>query len=139
MIDRDVETTLLPTCADNNISCLSYSSLALGLLSGKMGPERTFEGDDQRKDSPRFSLDNRKKITNLFEEIKPIAEGHSLTIAQLVIAWTLSQPGITFALCGARNPEQAIENAKAGCVRLNESDISDINRSVDGYLKNMDG
>lgn len=61
MIDRDVETTLLSTCADNNISSLSYSSLALGLLSGKMGPERQFEGDDQRKDSPRFSIDNRKK------------------------------------------------------------------------------
>ena len=40
-------------------------------------------------------------------EIAPIAEAHGATPAQIVIAWTLQQPGITFALCGARNPEQA--------------------------------
>lgn len=139
MIDRNMETTLLPTCVENNISSLSYSSLALGLLSGKMGPDRQFEGDDQRKDSPRFSLDNRQKIAGLFEEIQPIASNYSLSIAQLVIAWTISRPGITFALCGARNPEQAIENAKAGCVQLSESDIAGIDKAVDSYLENMDG
>jgi len=138
MIDRGVEKTLLPTCADNTISCLSYSSLALGLLSGKVGPDRQFEGDDQRKDNPRFSPENRRKISALFEEIKPIADEHSLTIAQLVIAWTISRPGITFALCGARNPEQAIENAKAGRVHLSASDVASIDKSVDHYLENMD-
>lgn len=139
MLDRGIEETLLPICKENNIACLSYSSLALGLLSGKMGPNRTFEGDDQRKDNPRFSLENRQKISQLFEEIKPIANAYSLSIAQLVIAWTTSRPGITFALCGARNPEQAIENAKAGCVELSESDRSTIDAAVDRVLENMDG
>lgn len=138
MLDRGVEASLLPTCADNNISCLSYSSLALGLLSGKMGPDRTFDGDDQRKDNPRFSTDNRIKIANLFDEIRQIADAYSLSIAQLVIAWTASRPGITFALCGARNPQQAIENAKAGCVKLSASDRSSIDAAVGRALENMD-
>jgi len=138
MLDRGIEKTLLPITMKHNISCLSYSSLALGLLSGKMGPERTFDGDDQRQGNPRFSLENRKKIANLFEEISPIAADYSITIAQMVIAWTISRPGITFALCGARNPEQAIENAKAGRVILNAGDAANIDSAVYRYLENID-
>ncbi len=62
MVKRDIETTLLPVAMAANVSALSYSSLALGLLSGKMGPDRRFEGDDQRKDNPRFSAANRQKM-----------------------------------------------------------------------------
>ena len=52
MASRGIEATLLPIAADFGISTLSYSSLALGLLSGRMGPDRKFSGDDQRKDNP---------------------------------------------------------------------------------------
>ena len=47
-------------------------------------------------------------------EIGPIAEAHGASPGQIVIAWTLQQPGITFSLCGARNPDQARENAGRG-------------------------
>ena len=76
MVKRDIETTLLPIAAKGGISTLSYSSLALGLLSGRMGPERTFSGDDQRRDNPRFSPANRAKVDRLMEAIAPVAEGH---------------------------------------------------------------
>lgn len=138
MIDRGIETTLLPISMKNNVSCLSYSSLALGLLSGKMGPDRTFDGDDQRKDNPRFSTSNRIKIASLFEEVQPIADAYSVSIAQLVIAWTISRPGITFSLCGARTPTQAIENAKAGALSLSAADTQAIDHAVDKYLNNLD-
>ena len=49
--------SLLPLCARHGVSILSYSSLALGLLTGKIGPERKFEGDDLRIADPRFSID----------------------------------------------------------------------------------
>ena len=54
MVHRVIEADLLPICQSNGISVLSYSSLALGLLTGKIGPNRTFEGDDLRKDNPLF-------------------------------------------------------------------------------------
>ena len=63
MIDREIETDLLPLTRQNGISTLSYSSLALGLLSGTIDPDRVFSGDDQRKDNPRFSVANRLKAT----------------------------------------------------------------------------
>ncbi len=137
MVKRDIETTHLPLCRDRGVSVLSYSSLALGLLSGRMGPDRTFSGDDQRRDNPMFSLQNRQRIEALMQEIDPIAEAHGATRAQVVIAWTLQQPGITFSLCGARNATQARENAMAGRLRLSADDLSTIARAANRHLSDL--
>ncbi|WP_428649551.1 aldo/keto reductase [Roseibium sp.] len=137
MVKRDIETTLVPFCLENRVSVLSYSSLALGLLTGKIGPDRVFSGDDQRKDNPRFSLENRQKVARLMEAIDPIAGAHGATKAQVVIAWTLQQPGITFSLCGARSPEQAVENAEAGRLRLSEAELETISKAAEVHLTQL--
>nr|WP_321250089.1 aldo/keto reductase [uncultured Ruegeria sp.] len=138
MVKRDIEGTLLPVCRENGVSLLSYSSLALGLLSGKIGPDRVFSGDDQRKDNPRFSMANRQKVADLMATIAPIAKGHDATLAQTVIAWTVQQPGITFSLCGARDAAQAVENAKAGRLRLTEAEIAEIDTQARAHLSDLD-
>jgi aryl-alcohol dehydrogenase-like predicted oxidoreductase len=117
---------------------LSYSSLALGLLAGKIGPDRTFDGDDLRKDNPRFSISNREKIIAMIAEIAPVSNAHNATIAQTIIAWTLQQPGITFSLCGARNPDQARDNAGAGRVEFSPGDIARIDAAAAKHLTNLD-
>ncbi|EAV45809.1 aldo-keto reductase [Stappia aggregata IAM 12614] len=137
MIKRDIEETHVPLCLQEKVSVLSYSSLALGLLTGKIGPDRTFEGDDQRKDNPRFSVENRRKVARLMDAIAPIAEAHGATKAQVVIAWTLQQPGITFSLCGARDPDQARENAKAGRLRLTREEIGVIGTAAATHLTDL--
>ncbi len=139
MIDRGIDAELLPLTTANGISTLSYSSLALGLLSGSIGPDRVFSGDDQRRDNPRFSVENRTRVAHFAEAIGPVAEGHGATIAQIVIAWTLAQPGVTFALCGARNPAQAIDNARAGEIRLSPDDLNIIDHAITTWLSVMDG
>ena len=139
MIDRQIEADLLPLTIANGVSTLSYSSLALGLLSGAIGPERVFSGDDQRKDNPRFSVANRRKAKDFAVAIRPVAERHGASIAQTVIAWTLAQPGVTFALCGARNPVQALDNARAGTLRLSTADLAAIDTAISAQLATMDG
>ncbi|MGP4805136.1 aldo/keto reductase [Agrobacterium cavarae] len=138
MVTRAIETSFVPTCLANDVSILSYSSLALGLLSGKMGPDRVFTGDDQRKDNPRFSLNNRQKVARLMEVIEPVADRHEATIAQVAIAWTVAQPGITFSLCGARDAKQAIENAKAARLRLTTDEVSMISDAITEHLVDLD-
>ncbi|KSV62116.1 aldo/keto reductase [Sinorhizobium sp. Sb3] len=138
MIDREIEAELLPLTKRNGVATLSYSSLALGLLSGGIGPERIFSGDDQRRDNPRFSVGNREKVAAFAKSIRSIAEKHGATIAQIVIAWTLAQEGVTFALCGARNPGQALDNARAGTIRLDEEDLKGIDAAIAAKLVNMD-
>lgn len=134
MLDRDIEAGLMPMCVENNTSILSYSSLAQGLLSGKISAERQFSGDDQRISDPRFSIESRKSINQFLQKISPIASDYSISTAQLVIAWTLAQAPSMFALCGARNPQQAIENAASGAVELSATDIKTINTELDNYL-----
>jgi methylglyoxal reductase len=139
MVRHDIDATHVPVCVKHGVSVLSYSSLALGLLSGKIGPDREFTGDDHRRDNPRFSRENRRKVAAFMDEIAPLAADLGATNAQLVIAWTIQQRGITFALCGARNEQQAIENAQAGRLRLSADAIAALDRAAERHLQEMDG
>jgi methylglyoxal reductase len=137
MVHRDIEAELVPLCLAHGVSILSYSSLALGLLTGKIGPDRQFSGDDLRKADPRFSVENRRRAAAFAEELAPMAKTHGAGLAELVIAWTLSQPGITFALCGARNPSQSRENAGAGALVLGDREIATITAAAARHLKGI--
>jgi aryl-alcohol dehydrogenase-like predicted oxidoreductase len=134
MLQRRIEATHLPVCRENGIAVMGYSVLGLGLLSGGITADRVFSGDDQRREDPRLSPENRARVDRLMQTIQPIASLHGASPSQVVIAWTLGQPGLTFALCGARNLDQAIENAKAGYLRLTETDRESISRAIDQHL-----
>lgn len=123
MLDRSGAEANLGHCAANGLAFLAYSPLAQGLLTGRMGPDRRFAEGDQRLQKPRFSVDNRLRIQQMLAEFEPIAAGYSLTLGQAVLAWTLAQPGCTHVLVGARDPRQAIENARAGAVTLSPADL----------------
>ncbi len=131
LLDRDIEKNgILPYCREHRIAMLPYSPLAHGLLTGKLRPDRQYGQGDLRAESRRFSADNVERINRMLQAIQPIADRHGLTLAQLVIAWTASQPGITSVLCGARTPQQAIENAAAGSVQLSVDELHAIERAV---------
>lgn len=134
MLDRGIAETLLPLTRPAGVSALSYSSLALGLLTGKVSATRAFAGDDQRAADPRFSAANRQHAADFAAALQPLAEEHGASVAQLVIAWTLSQPGITFALCGARDPAQAQDNAAAARLRLDAADLARIDAAHATHL-----
>jgi len=134
MLDRGLEQTLLPVCRREGIAVISYSSLALGLLTGRIGPEREFTGDDLRRSNPRFSVENRSRVASFAADIKPIARRHMVEVGEVVIAWTLAQPGITFSLCGARNAEQAVENARAGAIGLSAAELAVIDAAITAHL-----
>src|SRR5579862_411133 len=126
MLDRDLEREQLPWCRSNNVAVLAYSPLHHGLLTGTISPDRTFKEGDLRRGHPSFTPENLKKTAALLGRIRPIADRHRLTTSQLVIAWTIAQPGLTHALVGARTPEQAVENAKAGAADLSAEELRTI-------------
>ncbi|MEJ2543191.1 MAG: aldo/keto reductase [Calditrichaceae bacterium] len=131
MLDRHLEEELIPYTIKNNKSILAYSPLQRGLLTGKMKPGHKFAKGDHRKDVKFFSDENIRR-TNLFlDEIKPIADEKNASIGQIVIRWTIEQLGITIALVGARNAEQAIQNAKAAEIKLSESELNHINKALE--------
>ena len=133
MLDRKkMEGGQLGYCCENDIAVLAYSPLALGLLTGKVGPERVFPEGDLRRTRDRFSVDNRKRVKELLDSFAPIAAKHDCTLGQLVIAWTTHQPGLTHALVGARTPEQAVENARGGEIELTDEELATMNAAVRG-------
>ena len=73
-----------------------------------------------------------ERVNAMLDKLQPLAAEHQVSIAQLVIAWTLMQPGITCVLCGARDPAQAAENAAAGAVALQPEEINFIQEAVHG-------
>ena len=124
---RQAEKELIPYCVENQISVLAYSSLAQGLLTGKFGADHQFEEGDHRAKNKLFQGENYQRALNAIEQLRPIAQNKNCTLAQLALCWLIAQPN-TCAIAGARNPEQALGNAKATTVSLSEAELGEIDR-----------
>ena len=134
LIDREIETTLRPICADYRIAVLGYSSLAMGLLAGPMDADRRFTGDDQRAGEERFSPANRTKLAHFFAELEPLRHRLGCSFAQMMIAWTIQHGTVSVALCGARTARQAVQNAGAGKVILSREELVAIEGAATRHL-----
>lgn len=130
MLQRQHEADNLPYCHKHQVAFLAYSPMALGILSGKIDSNHQFGEGDVRRGNPWYQKENRSKVDALLDVIRSVAEGKGITVAQTVIAWTVAQPGCTHALVGARNPDQAIANAKAGEVELTQDEVRIIRKVV---------
>ncbi len=130
MLDRGLEESVIPYCLEKKISIMAYSPLEQGLLTGKIGVDQIFDEDEYRNQIIWFKPPNRQRVINLLDGWREMAGAYDCTLAQMVIAWTLQQPGIDFALCGARRSQHALENAKAGNLNLKEEDILTIRKQL---------
>jgi len=128
MVKREIEKNVVPYSVENNISILAYSPMQRGLLTGKIKPGHKFNEGDTRPSTPYYKEPNLSLILGFLDKIKPLAEEHSATLSQVVLNWTIQQPGITCALAGARDPKQVIENAGASKFRLSDDEIKKINQ-----------
>lgn len=136
IVNRGMDRETIPYCIRNQKSVIVYSPLERGLLSGKMQPGQTFAEGDHRKNNPFFTDASIKRTNAFLEKLQPLADEKGATLAQLVIRWTIEHPGITVALVGARNPEQATQNAKAADIMLTAEEIQFINQQIDQVLRN---
>ena len=122
---RNIEKELLPYCIENEIGVMTYSSMAMGLLSGKYKRSGSgFEDGDIRKDMVAvFSGELYEKCLDAVEKLTVIAKENGMTMAQAAINWVFSQKGISTAIVGARTPKQLEENLKAVEFELSRVDI----------------
>jgi aryl-alcohol dehydrogenase-like predicted oxidoreductase len=122
LIRRDIEKEILPWCQKNAVAVLAYSPLERGLLTGKVPLSRKFPKGDHRSELAFFSLDNRHLILEALEKIRPIADAHLATLAQVIASCSADVPGITGVIVGARNAAQALENAQAQQLQLSDKE-----------------
>jgi methylglyoxal reductase len=133
MLNRDAEKDILPYCAQHKLATLTYMSLEQGLLTGKIGMDRVFKPGEFRANESWHAWvipANRRRVIDLLGRWKELTDKYQCTLAQLVIAWTAAQPGVTHVLAGGRNIAQVTENARAGELKLAPADIKRIREDV---------
>lgn len=126
MFQRDIETEVLPFCREHSIGVVSYGPMHQGILTGKfyfdgIEPTDKLRREHSEMQEPKFSI-NRDALT----KIKEIADARDVTLGELAINWVLCQPGITSAICGARNPKQVGQNVAAAGFRLTGEELLQI-------------
>ncbi|MBD2020875.1 aldo/keto reductase [Leptolyngbya sp. FACHB-36] len=122
---RYVEKDAAPYCIENQISIIAYSSLAQGLLTGKFGPDHTFDSADNRAKNKLCQGENYQRAQQALDKLRPIADRHQTSLGNVALAWLIAQPQAN-AIVGVRNTEQAVDNAKAGSLKLSDDELAEI-------------
>ncbi|CAI2698429.1 Aldo/keto reductase [Apilactobacillus kunkeei] len=126
LLHRDAETEMFDYLRENNISFVPFFPLASGLLTGKYSEVVDFPENDIRHGNPDFTGERFKKIVEKVNNLKPLADKHGITTAQLVLAWYIKNPDVTVVIPGAKRPEQVESNAKALNVSLSDEEYAQI-------------
>jgi aryl-alcohol dehydrogenase-like predicted oxidoreductase len=137
MVRREIEEDIVPWCVENHCGILAYSPLQRGLLTGKITPDYPFAPGDSRPEMPHFKINNLNRTNDFLDEIRPLAEEKQATLSQLVIQWTLQQPGITVALVGARDEAQVRQNAGALNLVLSQEELKLVNEKLGALVLDM--
>lgn len=131
LFDLRPEEEIFPFCQDNGLGVMAYGSLAHGLLTGTMTPDTEFAEDDWRRtlvafDQPLFKGDHFLDNLNKVDDLKDVAAGKGKTVAQLALAWVVSNPIVSVALVGARKPAEVEENVQAADWMLTEEEREEL-------------
>jgi aryl-alcohol dehydrogenase-like predicted oxidoreductase len=130
MLQRGIEADTLPWCRDHGVSVLVYWPLLKGLLAGGLRRGDVLPEGDNRRKYRMFHGDEWQKNQDLVDKLRAVADDAGRTVAQVVIAWTIHQPGITVALCGAKRPDQIRDNAGAVGWELTTEQLTAIDRAL---------
>lgn len=134
MLWRVIEEEVVPLCEREGVGQIVWSPIAQGVLTGKYEPglplpkgSRATDGKGGADMIRRYLNDD---LLTRVQDLRPIADELGLSMAQLAIAWTLQNPGVSAAIVGASRPEQVTDNVRAAGVELD----SDVLKRIDEVL-----
>ena len=119
---RDLERELIPMLASEGLGLMVWSPLAGGLLSGKFGREQVGE-EGSRRTKFDFPPVDRPRAFDCIDAMRPIAQAHGVSVAQIALAWLLHQPKVTSVIIGAKRPDQLGDNLAAAQVVLSADEL----------------
>ena len=130
MLDRHIESEIIPTCERHGMGLTVWSPLAQGLLTGKYneGMPSASRGATTNWLKNDLTKENIEKVGRL----SALAKELGITVGQMALAWTLRLPQISCVLTGATDPGQVDENMKASEIRLD----ADAQRQIEVILAN---
>ncbi|MFT5452391.1 MAG: L-glyceraldehyde 3-phosphate reductase [Enterobacterales bacterium] len=101
MLQRWVEDKLLDTLIDNNVGCISFSSLAQGLLTNKYLNGIPADSRAAKESGFLQKHDITEAVINKVKALHEIAETRGQSLAQMAVAWVLKHPAMTSVILGA--------------------------------------
>jgi aryl-alcohol dehydrogenase-like predicted oxidoreductase len=139
ILHRQVELDLLPYCTKKNLAFIAYQPLDSGLLTGRFffGKLPNLTSQDWRSRSKEFKAENIKNLANLNTALSRLANKYKLSISAISTAWVLSNPAVSSALVGMRNPKHVQEILPSTSINLSSNDKAAIDTALQytGYPK----
>jgi aryl-alcohol dehydrogenase-like predicted oxidoreductase len=131
LVDRDVESEILPFAETEAIGVIVYSPMGSGLLTGRMTRERIEQlaDDDWRKRDARFREPQLSRHLDLVARLTTVAARHDTTPGAVAVAWALRNPAVDAAIVGFRRPDQVDPIVPAANLELTADDIATIEGS----------
>ncbi len=131
LFDRRPEAETFPFCQERGLGVMAFGPMAHGLLTGTMTPETTFGKDDFRSrgtvfEQPLFEGDHFLKKLERVDALQEFAAARGFTVAQLALAWVVSNPTVSVALAGTRRPAEIEENVRAVEWKMTEAEREEI-------------
>ncbi|MEP6787881.1 MAG: aldo/keto reductase [Acidobacteriota bacterium] len=123
---REPEDEIFPVLEELGIGFVPFSPLGRGFLTGKIDDTTTFDANDFRNTSPRFSAEARKANQALVDLIARFAEAKDATPAQIALAWVIAQKPWIVPIPGTTKIHRLAENAGAINIVLTANDLNEI-------------
>jgi len=136
LVERDIETEVLPYCKNENITIIAYSPLARGLLTGKFGEGTEIPNGHWRTRDPLFRRRSLEKGLELTNKLKEIGQAHGKTAGQVAMNWLAAKP-VVVPIFGVSNVSQVEENCGSVGWRISEDELEVIERASKTYRMYM--
>src|SRR5688572_28604834 len=133
MMERTIENGLLEVLGKNRVGCLSFSSLAQGVLTNKYlrGIPADSIAASARGNGAIEPTMLTEVLLNKVGKLNRIAEQREQSLAQMALSWVLKDERITSAIIGASKPEQVLDSIQ--CLRNTNFSIDELN-AIDTIL-----
>lgn len=112
MLDRKIETEILPALIKNNLGCIAFSPLAQGMLTNKY-IHGIPTNSRAAKNKTYLTIEAVENKLPVIKNLHVMAQQRGQELHQMAISWLLQKKGITSVLVGASSPNQLKENIKA--------------------------
>jgi aryl-alcohol dehydrogenase (NADP+) len=122
LVHRDeYEGGLAALCQREGLSCIAYSALADGFLTGKYRPERSLPASERAEDAAVYLTGTGLAVLGALDAV---ARAHSAPVAAVALAWLAAQPTVAAPLASARTPGQLRDLLQAPGLRLSPEELA---------------
>jgi aryl-alcohol dehydrogenase (NADP+) len=124
LVYREEEREMIPLCQDQGIAVIPWSPLARGFLAGNRTPEKSGETARAKSDDFAHRLYYQENDFATLERVLKLAKDHTVSPAQIALAWMLHKSYVTAPIIGASKLYQLEEAHAALSIQLSSQELA---------------